>query len=278
MEENSGALQPNILEGLKNVHVDLARMTAAAPPSPETKRAETYPFSYTLLDDKNTTAITIHAPDGDIELKDFLPSKVSIQHIQGTRAPYAGKHWGLDNRLTSIRISADVAWIQANPTQGIPVLAHEVGHALSTEDSPVQEPPEIPETPRKPQDVEQAIDASCSAVADSLEEEVRSWNSGKAVADLFGFDGTRYEGQMENQIRSYQEAYYLRLQQGLTEYIKAYENTGQGKFNTQKTFKLYDVSQQERVDVTYEKLKEILSQASEEKANRAAQPEKSLGN
>jgi hypothetical protein len=278
MEESPGESQStSILEGLKNTHQDLARMTAAAPLSPETK-TETYPFSYALLDDKNTVDITIHGPNGDIKLGDFLPDKVSIYHIEGTRAPVASKRWTLDNKLTAIRVSADVAWIQANPTQGIPILAHELGHALSTEDRPMPESPELPEVPKKPQDVEQTIDISCAFVADGLEEEVRSWNSGKIVADLFGLDGTRYESQMENQMRSYQETYYLQLQQSLEQYIKAYENTGQGEFKTQKTFKVYDVSQQEKIEVTFEELKAILAQTSKEKADRAAEPEKALGN
>ncbi|MBI2268414.1 MAG: hypothetical protein HYU80_03150 [Candidatus Blackburnbacteria bacterium] len=263
-----------IFEGLKNTHAVLSQITAVAPDTAESGKIA-YPFDF-KVGDGNRAEVIIHTPHGDIRLNNFLPEKIFLQHIEDTKSPVAVKRWGVNNNLIQIKISVDMEWVKDHPSVGIPALAHELGHALSTEGKEIPELPELPDNPKTPADVEQIVEFACNAVSDGLEEEMESWNYGKSVATLFGMDESVYESRMEEQMRSYKEEYFLKLQQILNEYVGKYNRNTQTQFQTPKLFKVYDVATQERVDMNYDQLTKIVSEASQEKANRAAAPQRTV--
>lgn len=256
------------VEGLKNVPAHLSTITSYVARHPGQFQG-IRPFSYTI-DNEGGVDIVINGASGNIRLKDFLPRQISISQSDGVHSAYARQLWGgLYGELLSARVFMDIGWAHEHPAEGVSVLAHELGHAFITEHENLEEVPPIPENPKTATELERTIELSCQYISDSLEEEVKAWNFGKPIATLFGIDDLTYDDQMNYALKLNTELHYLHLKGKITEYTARFQNAQPGQFKTGKTFKLYDVSLQERIELTHDQLMKFLEQFSQEKVDRA---------
>ena len=210
-------------------------------------------------------------------MRKLLPRKLVIYNEIGKgKNMYGGSmYWDEDvGSLLETRVGFDVSWVENNGDLALCGVAHELGHVLSREYVSRSEKYIRDRLPgyrypyKSVEDFENYLTRSLHDLSVNLNEEMQAYNYGKIVADSFGVNPTSFEGYMAPPIKAHVVDNLFHCRQFVSQRLAEYEKSTGVKFSTEKTFKIYDISQQSDVEVTFSQLMGILGKYDEEELKR----------
>jgi len=212
--------------------------------------------------------------DGEINIKEMLPEIFVFCDRRGF-VGCAIRSFDNNNHLTRVRVDFDYNTFEKNEERALCVIAHEIGHVLADEHVNLEaEKNEIDlggysEPFERVEDFENELAIMLHHLSIYINGEVQAYNYGKIVVDSFGVDQTTFEYYMEPALRSHVTDAFYHCRQFVTKMLADLEKSTGSKFSTEKTFKIYDTSLQEDVEVTFEELIEILGRYDEKEFEMA---------
>lgn len=251
------------LEKLQNTQAHLDVITSYVKSHPD-QFGSINPFTYTT-DSSGNADITITTPEGDRNLAEFLPKEVTIvNNPEAGGGAYALISWDLEGNLTNSGVNVDLAWMKERPALGASIVAHEIGHAINEVAKEDIDQKKITENPKTSEELEQSLMTVCRIINDGLQDEVEAWNYGKPIADLFGIDETTYDNQMEYSMKGYSNASYRQIDEMLSNMLMHLTPT-QKETLKDKTFPIYDLATQDRINLTIEQMRERFEMFTQER-------------
>ena len=205
------------------------------------------------------------------KLSDFLPSELKIIDTPDFNKPLMHRNLSENGEVQSLEVRINHEWLKEGRYEKVAIFAHEIGHALATEEEILRN--------KKLKDLYEhhppfeILDDNVKSymtfyflkrASNTLENETQAWNYGKIIASLFGVSDTQYEDVMRPQIEGMYYAVYSPTYDAIKELYKG----DLSLINREIAYPIYDLTQQEEIQVTAEELLSIFKELDENKYRR----------
>ncbi len=235
--------------------------------------AEQSEFPYSIKCDfilNEDATIEVMFEDGK-KLSEFLPSNLKIIDTPNYNKPSMKKTLFENGEVQTMEVRVNYEWLKKGGSNEVAIFAHEIGHALAVEEE-IAHYKKLNELYKIPPPSENWDNDTKSYVAsfflkrssDTLDNEVQAWNYGKIIASLFGVEDAHYEDVMRPQIEGMFYAVYSTAYNAINHLFH-----GNPSFlNKETTYPVYNLPQQEEIQVTVEELLSIFKNLDENRYKR----------